>query len=77
MPNGYRNWNFKQVVKILNANGFTHHHTKGSHYHYVGYKNKESKVVQVPFHGNKSIATGTMKSIIQQSGLGLKKWNIK
>ena len=77
MPNGYRNWNFKQVTKILHSNGFNLLHTKGSHYQYLGYVNKEPRLVTVPFHGNKSIATGTMKSIIQQSGLGLRTWNIK
>jgi len=35
MPRGLKNWEFKDVVKFLKNNDFSHTHTEGSHFFYV------------------------------------------
>lgn len=56
----------KEIETILKQNKFYLHHTTGSH---KQYKNDDSGAhVTVPFH-TKSIPTGTLRSIIRQSGL--------
>lgn len=74
MPNGYNNWNFKQVVKILKDNNFVEIRTKGSHFQY--YNEDIEAMVTIPFHGARSINTKTLKSITIQSKLSKKMWGI-
>jgi len=59
--------NAKQVRKILIAIGYRHERTKGSHeiYSKQGCKLK----ITVPFHGSQDLKKGTLKSIIDSTGL--------
>ncbi len=68
------NWTFKRVENFLKENGFKLNHTNGSHFYYTGYQNKILRNVCIPFHGNKSIKTRTLKGIISQSGITQKEW---
>lgn len=54
----------KAVIRALMRNGFDIHHTTGSHY----ILKKSNLRVTVPYHG-KDLKPGTLKSIIEQSGL--------
>ena len=69
MPRGLHNWNYKQVKNILMENNFVLINTRGSHHYFSGNVGGIPRTVTVPFHGNSSIKTGTVKSIIIQSGL--------
>jgi predicted RNA binding protein YcfA (HicA-like mRNA interferase family) len=57
----------KQVIKILQENGWFMKDQKGSHQQYF-HPFKEGKVT-VPVHGNKDIPPGTLASIFRQAGL--------
>jgi predicted RNA binding protein YcfA (HicA-like mRNA interferase family) len=54
----------KRAIKGLERDGFVVHHVTGSHY--IMKKGKQR--VTVPYH-NKDLKPGTLKSIIEQSGL--------
>ena len=54
----------KRAIKALERDGFVVHHVTGSHY--IMKKGKQR--VTVPYH-NKDLKPGTLKSIIEQSGL--------
>jgi len=71
MPKKLHNWKFKDVERFLRSNGFTLHHTNGSHYYYIG---NSQHLVCVAFHGSVEIKTRTLKGIISQSGLSSKDW---
>ena len=59
---------FSRVVEVLKANGFEFIRCRGSHHHF--HKPGKIMIVTVPFHGkNSMVATGTIKSIAQQSGI--------
>lgn len=60
----------REVLKILFSHGFMKIRTSGSHIRLV----KESRFITVPFHANKTIPIGTLKSIIRQSGIPKKKF---
>lgn len=75
MPNGLRNWSYKQVVTFLDSFHFTETHIRGSHHFYVGVYENIPRVVTIPKH--KIIKTGTMKGIIAQSGIPEKIWRKK
>lgn len=60
--------NGKQIIKLLQAQGFTVLRIMGSH-HILG--NGQRKVT-VPVHGTADVKTGTFKSIENQSGVKLK-----
>lgn len=55
----------REVLEILFAAGFQKVRTSGSHIRLV----KGSRFVTVAFHSNATIPTGTLSSIIRQSGL--------
>ncbi|OGF82435.1 hypothetical protein A3B18_03785 [Candidatus Giovannonibacteria bacterium RIFCSPLOWO2_01_FULL_46_13] len=55
----------KQVIKLLEQNGFHFVRSKGSHFIY---RNSDGKRAIVPYH-NKDIPKGTLKSILKQAGL--------
>lgn len=71
---GVFNWTFTDVVNFLKEHGFTHIHTEGSHYHYAGNYGRQPRLVQVHFHGSKTIKPRTLKSIITQSGIPKNIW---
>jgi len=56
----------EQVIKGLEGNGFLYVSQKGSHRKY----RKGSRIVIVPMHYE--VAKGTLRSILEQSGLTLK-----
>lgn len=56
----------KQVLKILQKNGFEIDHITGSHY--TLYCPDSKKRVTVPFH-TKDLPKGTLLSIIKSSGI--------
>ncbi len=60
--------NAKEIIKILNENGFIKKSQKGSHEKYI----KDDKTVIVPIHGKKDVPIGTIKSIEIQSGIKLR-----
>lgn len=60
--------NARQVIKILEQNGWQLRRVKGSHHIFV--KNEIS--VPIPFHGTKDLGIGLIKSIEKQTGVKLK-----
>jgi predicted RNA binding protein YcfA (HicA-like mRNA interferase family) len=54
----------KQAVQALEAAGFEHRSTKGSH---AKLRHADGRVVIVPVH--RSLARGTLGSILRQAGL--------
>lgn len=58
----------KDVVRVLRQQGFTMVSQKGSH---QKWRHASGRQVIVPMHGNKPIPIGTLKSIIEGSGLAL------
>jgi mRNA interferase HicA len=59
----------RQIIRILEANGFQVSRQRGSH---IIYKHpKTGKIVPVPLHGkNKPLPIGTFLAIVKQSGIG-------
>jgi len=55
----------REVLKVLFARGFEKVRTSGSHIRL----RKGSLYVTVPFHANKDIPVGTLRSIIRQADL--------
>jgi len=60
--------NAKEVVRTLKAHGFVLINQKGSH---QKWRHANDRQVIVPLHGNKPIPIGTLKSIIEGSGLSV------
>jgi len=58
--------NAKEVARVLRQHGFHKIDQAGSH---QKWRNAEGRQVIVPFHGSKPIPIGTLKSIIEGSGL--------
>lgn len=56
----------KEVIRLLESDGWVHVKTKGSHFQYV-HPVKPGKVT-VPFHGSSDLAKGTLHSIFKQAG---------
>ena len=56
-----------EIIKIIEANGWYHMKTVGSHKHFK-HPVKPGKV-SVPVHGKKDIHPKTLKSILRQAGL--------
>ncbi len=55
----------KDVVAMLQENGFTLKSQKGSHMKFE----KDGKTVVVPNHGSKGVEKGTYYNIMRQAGL--------
>ena len=58
--------NSKEVIKLLEENGFVLERAKGSHRLY--FNEKTNKKAIVPFH-NKDLPTGTLLEILRQAGI--------
>jgi predicted RNA binding protein YcfA (HicA-like mRNA interferase family) len=58
--------NAKEVVGVLRKHGFVQVSQKGSH---QKWRHANGRQVIVAMHGNKPIPIGTLKSIIEGSGL--------
>lgn len=55
----------KEVVDLLEQNGFVLKSQKGSHLKYE----KDGRIVILPDHGKKGVEKGTYYSILRQAGL--------
>ncbi|HVC35913.1 MAG TPA: type II toxin-antitoxin system HicA family toxin [Candidatus Dormibacteraeota bacterium] len=75
---GLRNWGFKDVVSFLKSSGFKEceiGHDKGTSHHYFQRSaGKKYYLVHVQYHAKKSIPIGTMKAIVNTSGIPEKEW---
>jgi len=54
----------KRVIRALERSGFYVHHVRGSHY----FLRKAERNVVIPYHA-KHLKPGTLRAIIDQSGL--------
>lgn len=70
MPKGFFNWTFHDAVNFLKNHGFLYAQTKGSHHYYV----KQEFIVQIPYHGSKTLKPRTLSGIIKQSGIPKNIW---
>ncbi len=61
------NLSAKNLIKILESNGFVVARIKGSHHLLINQETR--KIVVVPMHGNKDLAKGTFFSILKQAGI--------
>lgn len=57
----------KEIIAVLERNGFILSRQSGSH---RIYKNKKGKRVTVPFHGSKTLHPKVLKSILRDAGIG-------
>ena len=57
----------KELIKLLESNGFYYKRSKGSHQLY--YNPSTDKTVIVPYHGNKDMPKGTWFAILKQAGI--------
>jgi len=60
----------KNLIKILERNGFVFRRSRGSHQIYHDLVN--NKTIVVPFHGSKDLKKGTFLSILKQAGIDKK-----
>jgi predicted RNA binding protein YcfA (HicA-like mRNA interferase family) len=60
--------NAKEVVRVLRKHGFALVSQKGSH---QKWRHANGRQVIVAMHGNKPIPIGTLKSIVEGSGLNV------
>ena len=56
----------KEVLKLLNQNGWYVHETKGSHFQFK-HPEKQGKIT-IPRHGG-DLKPGTLNSVLKQAGL--------
>lgn len=56
----------KELIKILELNGWYEKNQEGSHKHFIHKDTK--KKVQIPMH-NKDLKKGTLNAILKQAGL--------
>ena len=62
----------KEVVTALTKLGFLKRRQTGSHL--IFKNNKLGRMVVVPIHQNQDIKTGTLRSIIRQSGVSVEEF---
>jgi predicted RNA binding protein YcfA (HicA-like mRNA interferase family) len=55
----------KELVRLLQENGFVLERIKGSHHLMV----KDGLTIPVPVHGKRELPTGTASAILKQAGL--------
>jgi len=73
MPNGLRNWYYKDVVSFLEQHFFIFSHVKSSHYYYRGYVDKKDRLSWFPKHRN-SLPMKTLECAIHKSGIPKSYW---
>lgn len=61
------NLSAKNLIHMLEENGFIYKRAKGSHLIY--YNPNTNKTVVVPMHGNKDLPKGTFTAILKQAGI--------
>ncbi len=57
----------KQLIKLLEKNGWKLKNQRGSHKNYIHPTTKGK--VTIPYHGNKDINIKTLNNILKQAGL--------
>jgi len=57
----------KDIIKILESFGFEVISIKGSHHKLRRVVDEQKQTLNVPVHGKKAIATGTLRSIYKQA----------
>jgi predicted RNA binding protein YcfA (HicA-like mRNA interferase family) len=57
----------REIIKLIEADGWQLHSQKGSHQQYT-HPTKKGRVT-VPIHGSKDIKTAILQSILKQAGL--------
>ncbi len=62
----------KEVIRVLRRSGFVLISTRGSHQKWRN--SATEKQVIIPFHQAKEFPLGTLKSIIEGSGIPLEDW---
>ena len=62
----------REVVSVLKKLGFRERRQTGSHL--IFRHDQTGKIIPVPIHGNKDAKTGTLRSIIRQSGVSLEEF---
>ena len=74
MPNGLKNWSYKDLKRFLSKNGFVlDHQMKGSHEAWVGEIDGRDCVVNVN-RTSKSYPVKTLEIMIEQSNISKKEW---
>lgn len=63
----YRPMSAREIIRILNKNGFIAVRQSGSHRSF--YNRRTKKLVVIPIHKGKDLPAGTVRSIFKQSGL--------
>lgn len=63
----------KDALRALRRAGFELRNVRGSH-HVLTHPGPPRRMVSIPIHGNRTLATGTLASIIEESGLSLDKF---
>lgn len=61
--------NAKELIKILEINGFFFSRQSGSH---AIYNNTDGQRVTIPIHGKKDIGKGLLKQILKDAALTIK-----
>lgn len=76
MPNGLKNWVYKDVIKFLKANGFLFSkELEGSHEAWIKMNVNPPAIVDIDFKkGSHSYPQRTLETMIGQSGLDKKVW---
>ena len=62
----------QQVIEILKKVGFTEWRQKGSHLSM--HREKDNRSLTVPIHFGKDVPKGTLRTIINQSGMTLEEF---
>jgi predicted RNA binding protein YcfA (HicA-like mRNA interferase family) len=57
----------KELIRLLEKNGFVFKRSKGSHHLY--YNVETNKTIIVPVHGNKDMPKGTYYGILKQADI--------
>ena len=72
MPGKQKRLAANEVIRVLSANGFEKVSQKGSHQKWKNYSTL--KQIIVPYHRGKALPIGTLKAIIEGSGIPEEFW---
>ena len=76
MPNGLKNWRYKDVISFLRTKGFSFYEQReGSHEAWINYNMNPPAVVEINRNkGGESYLPKTLETMIRQSCLDKKVW---
>lgn len=72
MAAGLRGLKPREVIGVLKKLGFRERRQTGAHL--ILKNDKSGKIIPVPIHRDKDIKTGTLRSIIRQSGVSVEEF---